>query len=608
MKTSIIILTYNKIEYTKICIESIRKYTKLDTYEIIVIDNNSNDGTIEWLLEQRDIITIFNDKNLGFPKGCNQGIEIATGDNILLLNNDTVVTPRWLDNMETCLYSENNIGAVGLVTNYCSNYQTIEADYTTMEELFEFAERYNVSNKDFWEDRLKLVGFCLMIKKEVVSKIGYLDEIFTPGNCEDDDYCFRIKKAGYRLVLCKDTYIHHFGSISFKENPEAYKEYLKVNRKKFEDKWGFKVSVSCNISYDIIEQIKEKKEKSMNVLEIGCGYGATLLKLKDLYKNCNVYGIEKNTGSAELANCVAEVVCTDIEKNALDYQLKFFDYIILGNVLEQYKDPWGILSKLSKYLKSDGYIIARIPNIMHISVIKDLLNGNWTYDDSSILRKESIRFFTINEIKKMFQMQGYLDLEITGEKLPISDEDEILINKLAQITKKETEEYLMYQYIVKAGIKKEKNKNDMSYEVENHNIYNIESNDMKDKFNIKFILRRIENDINTEENIAKLMKIIQENIIQEFEIIEVIRKDIIKKIELLNFLAINCYKNEIYDSIIPFLQEAYNINNKDKDTIYNLAFILNEFGEKQAALNYLSEYEDKDENIDNLIKEITEQI
>ena len=67
-KTSIIILTYNNLMYNIICIDSIRKYTKKDTYEIIVVDNNSTDGTREWLKEQKDIIVILNDENVGFQK------------------------------------------------------------------------------------------------------------------------------------------------------------------------------------------------------------------------------------------------------------------------------------------------------------------------------------------------------------------------------------------------------------------------------------------------------------------------------------------------------------------------------------------------------------
>lgn len=96
-KTSIIILTYNNLSLTIDCIESIRKYTDPNTYEIVVVDNNSQDETPNWLRSQDDLIVIFNQENVGFPKGCNIGIEAASKENdILLLNNDTIVTTNCL--------------------------------------------------------------------------------------------------------------------------------------------------------------------------------------------------------------------------------------------------------------------------------------------------------------------------------------------------------------------------------------------------------------------------------------------------------------------------------------------------------------------------------
>ena len=82
--TSIIILTYNNLEFTKACIESIKKYTEPDTYEIIVVDNNSEDDTVSYLKELKDITLICNEKNEGFPKGCNIGIAHAQKENDIL--------------------------------------------------------------------------------------------------------------------------------------------------------------------------------------------------------------------------------------------------------------------------------------------------------------------------------------------------------------------------------------------------------------------------------------------------------------------------------------------------------------------------------------------
>ncbi|MEM5687389.1 glycosyltransferase family 2 protein [Bacillus cereus] len=166
MKTSIIVLTHNKLEYTKLCVESINQFTRKGTYELIIVDNNSTDGTVEWLREQDDIKVIYNQENMGFPKGCNQGIVLAEGDNILLLNNDTIVTHNWLENLINVLYSSDEIGAVGPITNSCSYYQAIDVNYKSIEEMHEFSRNKNVINNDLWEERLKLIGFCMLIKKK----------------------------------------------------------------------------------------------------------------------------------------------------------------------------------------------------------------------------------------------------------------------------------------------------------------------------------------------------------------------------------------------------------------------------------------------------------
>ena len=214
--TSIIILNYNTCEYIKMCIESIRCYTQDEPYEIIVVDNGSNDGSVLWLKMQQDVRCIFNEINEGFPKGCNQGLEVASGSELLLLNSDTIVTPRWLKNMKLALLSRPEVGAVGCVTNFCSNLQEINAPYKGLDKLFTFAEEFNHSNPLQWERRLRLVGFCYLFKREVFDKIGYLDERFSPGNYEDDDYSLRIWQAGYELLLCKDTFIHHKAKASLR--------------------------------------------------------------------------------------------------------------------------------------------------------------------------------------------------------------------------------------------------------------------------------------------------------------------------------------------------------------------------------------------------------
>mgnify|MGYP001601357051 CR=1 FL=1 len=321
------------------------------------MDNHSTDGTVNWLKEQVDIKTIFNSKGLGYSKGCNQGIKLSQGDNILLLNNDVVVTKHWLSNLERCLFSAKNIGVVGPLNNYPSYYQNIGVSYTSMEEMQLFVEKFNISDEKKWEERLKLIGFCMLIKREVIEKVGLLDEFFTPINFEDDDYCLRIREAGYRVMLCKDTFVHHFGSATQKENIYEYDKIFKTNKKKFEDKWKIDWLNSMYIRYKSIKLIDKPESFSINVLEIGCGCGATLLKIRDIYKNAKLYAIEENTNEAQFAKVVANVKEGNIKNCELDYKDESFDYIILSYKTGEFQVDKEVLIKIKRYLKMDGKII-----------------------------------------------------------------------------------------------------------------------------------------------------------------------------------------------------------------------------------------------------------
>jgi len=449
--TSIIILTYNQLDCTKLCIESIRKFTPKGQYEIIVVDNNSTDGTIEYLKSQEDIRGVYNDYNAGFPKGCNQGIEIAKGESILLLNNDTIVTPNWLNNLDKALYSSEEIGVVGPISNSCSNGQSINVVYQNIDEMIEFADLINIYySTDKYELKQYLVGYCYLVKKSVIEKVGLLDERFSPGNFEDNDLSLRILLEGYKLLLCKNVFIHHFGSTSFRSNMQNYINVYCSNKSKFDEKWGKDVLDGSVVRSNLVDLFKKDKNESINVLEVGCGTGATLLYIKNLYKNANLYGIEIGKNSAKIASTYADIINEDVEKVILPYEEKFFDYIILGDILEHLKDPWKLLKNLNSCLKSDGYILTVIPNIMHISVIKEIINGSFTYQEAGILDKTHLRFFTLNEIYKMFY-NANLQVE---EVYPVQyyaqqPEEECLIKKLCEITTEENRiQCLSDQYII----------------------------------------------------------------------------------------------------------------------------------------------------------------
>ena len=215
-EVSIILVTYNQIKYTLECIESIRHFTNVP-YEIIVVDNASTDGTKKEIEKHDDIVFISNDSNRGFPAAVNQGIIEAQGKNILLLNNDVVVTQGWLEKLLEVSNKEKKIGLVGPISNEVSGLQKDEnAKYNSIEEMHLYAAEVTRQNNGEVLQFPRIAFLCTLIKREVIEKIGGLDERFTPGNYEDDDFCLRAQLAGYKTVIAQDVFIHHYGSKSFK--------------------------------------------------------------------------------------------------------------------------------------------------------------------------------------------------------------------------------------------------------------------------------------------------------------------------------------------------------------------------------------------------------
>ncbi len=241
-KVSIIVITYNNISYTQDCLESILEKTTYPDYEVIIVDNGSVDGTVEYLSDvcrtQPRFKLIANGQNLGFAKANNIGIAASEGEYIILLNNDTIVTYGWLDGLLAHL-RDSNIGAVGPVTNMAGNDVRIEVTYPVLDLMDSFAARYTTQHIDETFEVHMLPMFCMALRRAVYDEIGPLDERFGIGMFEDDDYARRLKLAGYKILGARDVFIHHIGNASFGQlGNDAYQRIFDRNRALYEEKWG----------------------------------------------------------------------------------------------------------------------------------------------------------------------------------------------------------------------------------------------------------------------------------------------------------------------------------------------------------------------------------
>ena len=318
---SIVILSYNSKEIMKGCVESIRRTCPRESYELVVVDNASTDGITDWLRTQEDIVLQCNIENMGFAGGCNQGIEMASAANdIMLLNNDTVVPPNAIFWLRMGLYERKQVGAVGPLTNYAGNDQQIMGEFHTKEEYLELAAQICAPVRNAYENKVWLVGFAMIIKRSAVDKVGMLDTRYTWGNFEDNDYGMMLTQAGYELLLCYNSFIYHYGSLNMAKDKQKYLTYQKRNKKKLWEKWGFDSTQYNLADQEALTGIIEDTKKPLCILQVGCGWGATLARLKYQYSNARVYGIEESKSVARFGHYLAEITVGDVAVIQLPYQ------------------------------------------------------------------------------------------------------------------------------------------------------------------------------------------------------------------------------------------------------------------------------------------------
>lgn len=225
-RISIVIPLYNQLSYTKSCLASIQETTPQDA-EIILLDNASSDGTGAYLATLSKVTAICNEVNLGCAGAWNQGISAASGEWIVILNNDVILSSGWIEGLLKAA-EQWELDVVSPAIREGEQNYNIETNALEVTSHMSGVIRRGTAH-----------GICFMVHRRVFDAIGGFDENFRIGQYEDTDFFLRARQSGFKLGTVGSSFLHHFGSVTQNSMKTArvVKPYAQENKAYFIRKW-----------------------------------------------------------------------------------------------------------------------------------------------------------------------------------------------------------------------------------------------------------------------------------------------------------------------------------------------------------------------------------
>lgn len=373
IELTIYIQAYNRLEKTKACIDSIIKYTDGYQYKLLLVDNGSDDGTFEYFKEldfsPKKIIRLT--ENKGSVLANDISFKACDTKYIAVVTNDVVVTKNWLDNMFRCLESDERIGQVNpVVTNSSIYYLEPLPEINTIEEAEAYGFAHNQSDCRLWAERLRFPSLCYLLRKEAMEAAGGVDVGFYHEFLEDD-FQIRMRRAGYKIFLAEDTFVHHNHFMQERDMKEAMSSTEGGHRNYLEKHRGIEPwSDMDNYIYPYIKNIHCGNENPQ-ILGIDTRCGQPILDIKNRYRREGIEIEEGNifayTHDAKyydmLRTITPNVICENRNEALVSYyKANNFDAIVIGEPLNIYDKPIEFLGNVMGLLKKGGTLVMALNN------------------------------------------------------------------------------------------------------------------------------------------------------------------------------------------------------------------------------------------------------
>ena len=437
---TVVIPSWNEKENLKQCVELIE--ANYPNINIIVVNNGSTDGTQKWLESQEIEYVYFDEGVQTVGKVLNEVIDnFDVQEYICVIWPQVRVGKKTITAMIDTLCGNERNGVAGCRAN--GQVYEQDANIRSYGDLLEI-ENTSMEDNDF--EVVGTEGLCYCFNTKIINSVGKFDENLAYTDIMVD-FQLRTLLAGYRNMISRNSYVYE--TETKKDSAGWINQLCVADRRYLRKKWNTNYfMLAANNKFNLL--IDRASEEKFSVLEVGCDMGANLLGIKNAHPNCKIYGLEINKSSVNVGKHVADICYGNIEEENVDFGEKF-DYIIFGDVLEHLHNPLKTIEYCRTLLKKDGCIVASIPNVMHVSVMEQLLRGEFRYTEVGLLDRTHIHLFTQKEIIKMFTETGYDIEKLQGVIYELTPHQEELIPKLMSISENVSENmYQVYQYSVVA--------------------------------------------------------------------------------------------------------------------------------------------------------------
>ena len=415
---SIVVLFYGNQAMTASCIQAILEHTNSHSYELITFDNGSDLETTSWCNSLNHKKKIYYPVNMGSSTAGNLIFSTvsmyAEGKYLLFVSNDVIVTPEYDKILYACMESDPRIAVAVPLCNSASNLQAITVPYKegTVEQIYQYGKQHNHLNPLKWYDRARLFAIAGMYRMSALEQ-SYL--AFSPLFCydmfADDDQCCVLRRMGYRQVLCRDVFVHHYGSATI-----GTKQFqvMDLGRQQFYSKYHVDAWLSLATEWNMFSQLPfSAPKKIIQVLALEPKFGEGILHIKNLLKECGVthvtiHAVTLDSRYLDDARGLFDKVVVSVEETE-EFQGTRYDLVLFGDLLENCSNLKRYLAICKQMMGPTTLGMALIGNPANIDYFLCGATGD-VYSDDRYLHdtQESIsrKGITIASAIKMFETYG----------------------------------------------------------------------------------------------------------------------------------------------------------------------------------------------------------